>query len=396
MLKVLDSFAGAGGFSFGFSNAGFEIVGAIEIDDWAAQTFAFNHPRSRVVLGDIENLADCELEGTFSGEHKPDIILGGPPCQGFSICNRDAGDPKDPRNTLFNEFLRLGRLFSPSLMIMENVPNLIKARTSNGKKVIDVIIEELEELGYYVYPDILNATQYGIPQIRRRLFVIASVHELASPFPEPTHFDNFSKNAALSSVELEPCPSLWEAISDLPDLEAREGAEQAPYDKAPMSKYQEKLRGASKYVFNHKAMNHSKRMVKRFEAMSWGESVSDVPSHLKPLRRNGNGRTSGKVYDQNNRRMHPEKPCHTIPASFYANFVHPYKNRNFTAREGARIQSFPDWFVFKGKPTVVSQKLLSREGRIKEKHLCQYSQIGNAVPPMLAESIARNIFLQMR
>jgi len=93
--------------------------------------------------------------------------------------------------------------------------------------------------------------------------------------------------------------------------------------------------------------------------------------------------------------MHPNKPCHTVAASFYANFVHPYKNRNFTPREGARVQSFPDWFIFKGKPTVVSHKLLEREGRNTEKHLCQYNQIGNAVPPLMAKAIADNLVSQI-
>jgi DNA (cytosine-5)-methyltransferase 1 len=141
-------------------------------------------------------------------------------------------------------------------------------------------------------------------------------------------------------------------------------------------------------------MNHSKRLVERFASMSCGESSSDVPDHLRPLKRNST-EFSDKTYDQNNRRMHPDRPCHNVAASFYANFVHPYKNRNFTAREGARIQSFPDWYVFKGKPTVVSQKLLQREGRLEEKHLCQYNQIGNAVPPLMAKAIAENILKQL-
>jgi DNA (cytosine-5)-methyltransferase 1 len=166
--------------------------------------------------------------------------------------------------------------------------------------------------------------------------------------------------------------------------------------EAPQNDYQRQSRDGSNKLWNHTAMRHSKRMVERFAAMTCGQSVSDVPKHLRPLKRNGNGAISGKVYDQNNRRMHPDRPCHTIPASFYANFVHPFQHRNFTPREGARLQSFPDSFVFKGKPTVVSHKLLAREGRTEEKHLCQYNQIGNAVPPLLAQAIAQNLLNQSK
>ena len=141
-------------------------------------------------------------------------------------------------------------------------------------------------------------------------------------------------------------------------------------------------------------MNHTQRMVERFATMTWGSSGKDVPKHLQPRQRNSK-EIAQKIYGQNNRRLYPDKPCHTIPASFYANFFHPYQHRNFTAREGARIQSFPDSFKFMGKPTVISHKLLSREGRLGEKHLCQYNQIGNAVPPLLGQAIADNILKQL-
>jgi len=393
-MKVLDTFAGAGGFSLGFELSGeYEIIGGIEYDKWAAETFQYNHPNAKVLVGDIQQYSRKVFENTFS--EKPDIILGGPPCQGFSICNKNAGDPKDPRNSLFTEFIRLGKTFDPEVMIMENVPNIIKAKTGDKRLVLEIIKKELEQLGYYTYHSILNATDYGVPQIRKRLAVIASKQELTNPFPFPTHSVN-SATQTLFNDSLKKCPTLWDAISDLPDIEAREGAEEMEYDKEVQNNYQEMMRKHSLKVYNNKAMNHSKRMIERFASMSWGDSVSDVPDHLKPYKRNGNGEISKKVYDQNNRRMHPDKPCHTIAASFYANFVHPYKNRNFTPREGARVQSFPDWFVFKGKPTVVSHKLLEREGRTDEKHLCQYNQIGNAVPPLMAKSIAENLIAQLQ
>ena len=167
------------------------------------------------------------------------------------------------------------------------------------------------------------------------------------------------------------------------------------YTNNPQNEYQLKMRNSSYKVHNHKAMKHSKRLVERFSSMKWGESTIDVPEYLKPIKRNSGNEISDKAYDQNNRRMYPDRPCHTIPASFYANFVHPYKNRNFTAREGARIQSFPDTYIFKGKATVVSHKLLAREERYEEKFLCQYSQIGNAVPPLMAKAVAENIINQL-
>ncbi|MEW6594821.1 MAG: DNA cytosine methyltransferase [Thermodesulfobacteriota bacterium] len=392
-LNVFDAFAGAGGFSLGFELAGCNVVGAIEQDEWACETFAYNHPEAKVIKNDITSLSDDEIRTIFQ-KNKPDIILGGPPCQGFSICNKNNNDPKDPRNSLFEEFIRLGRIFSPSFMVMENVPNLIKAKTSSKEQVIEIICSELKKIGYHVYYDILEATNYGVPQIRKRLFVIGSKKQLSNPFPKATH-RIFNGQQTLFGNTLKKCPTLWDAISDLPEIEAREGAEEQNYDKPPQNDYQKALRSKSKLLFNHKAMNHSRRLVSRFASMKWGDSTSDVPDHLMPHARNGNGTISGKAYDQNNRRMHPEKQCHTVPASFYANFVHPFKDRNFTAREGARIQSFPDWYVFKGKPTVVSHKLLEREGRTHEKHLCQYNQIGNAVPPLLAKALAENLISQI-
>lgn len=389
--KVLDTFAGAGGFSLGFDLSGhYDIVGAIEKDKWAAETFQVNHPNSKVIQNSIELLTDREIKEQFIGQ-EPDVILGGPPCQGFSIANKKAGDPKDPRNSLFEQFIRLGAIFSPEVLIMENVPNLIKSKTKDKALVIDIIMKELEAIGYKASFKLLKATDYGVPQIRQRLFVIATKNSIENPFPKATH-RIANQSATLFQEELQLCPTLWEAISDLPEIEAREGSHEMEYTKSAENDYQALMRVDSTKVYNHTAMKHSKRLVDRFTAMSWGDSTADVPEHLKPLKRNGNGERSKKVYDQNNRRMHPNKPCHTIAASFYANFVHPYKNRNFTPREGARIQSFPDWYEFKGKPTVVSHKLLQREGRIGEKHLCQYNQIGNAVPPLLASAIANHLY----
>ncbi len=390
--EVLDLFAGAGGFSLGFEQMGCHIAGAVEIDKWASETFKYNHPNAIVCTRDISKFSDNEILETFP-HINPKFIIGGPPCQGFSIANKQNGDPKDPRNSLFEHFVRFGKIFNPEFMVMENVPNLIKAKTKSGERVIDIILDELGKLGYHTYHNILNATDYGVPQIRRRLFVIASQKKLDRPFPLPTHTTDVTD---LFNQNLLQTPNLWEAISDLPTIQAREGSEEMEYTTEPQNEFQSSIRVGSDKLYNHKAMNHSKRMVERFKNMVSGQSVSDVPEHLKPYKRNSGGVLSDKVYDQNNRRMYADKPCHTIPASFYANFVHPYLDRNFTAREGARIQTFPDSFVFKGRPTVVSHKLLASEGREDEKFLCQYAQIGNAVPPLLSRAVAKNLMGQTK
>ncbi len=390
-VKVFDVFSGAGGFSCGFEMAGCTVVGAVEHDKWAADTFTFNHKNAKMLLGDIETFSDNTLKEQIE---KPDIIIGGPPCQGFSVCVKNAGDPKDPRNSLFVEFIRMARIFSPKVMVMENVPNIVRAKTKSGTAVVDIIRQEFENMGYYVHYDVLTASDYGVPQMRKRFVLIAAKQILERPFPLKTHF--VESGISESPSGLKKCPTLWDAISDLPDIEAREGAETMDYTKPATNEYQMYCRNGATELHNHLAMKHTKRLVERFSQMTWGQSVSDIiDDRLKQRKRNGNGVVSNSPYDQNNRRMHPNKICHTITATFYGNFVHPYKNRNFTAREGARIQSFPDTYVFLGKPTVVSKKLLMKEGRTGEAYLCQYSQIGNAVPPLMAKAIAENIMQQV-
>lgn len=394
-LIVFDLFAGAGGFGLGFKQAGFEVALSLEMDSWACDTLRQNHPEMTIIQTDIRDFVNPQVIKSVS-KTKPNVIIGGPPCQGFSIAGPAQKDPKDPRNSLFKDFARWVEVLEPKAFIVENVKGLLSRKNAEGENVVEIIKRTFADLGYFVEVWLLNSAEYGVPQIRERIFIVGHQNNFEIGVPPVTHFLNKASSNGYTprlfdGQNLTPSITLWESISDLPSLCAGQGKEEQIYISEPETKYQTILRGSNKKLFNHVAMQHSKRLVERFKHIEWGESGSDVPYQHSARKRNGNGDLSGKKYDQNNRRLHPEKPSHTIAASFYANFVHPYQHRNLTAREGARIQSFPDKYKFMGKKTVVSHKLLQREGRIAEKHLCQYNQIGNAVPPLLAKAIADHL-----
>ena len=366
---LIDLFAGCGGLSTGFEMAGYDVALAIEKDAWAAETYATNHPNTKVITADI-TLID-NLDGLFDTEiPKITGIIGGPPCQGFSLSgNRDKNDP---RNSLFMEFVRFVKHFTPDFFVMENVPGLLSMKTKKGEFVKDVMVNEYNQAGYNVAYRILNAAEYGVPQSRMRVFFIGLRKDLLfnsdSLFPAGFLFDGDQVSIA-------------DAIMDLPQIESGEGTEKADYTTLPQTEYQRWVRIGSDFVYNHVAMRHTPRLIERFSHIGYGQSVADVAEEFQQRKRGDASKISGKVYSQNNMRPFPDKPSPTVPASFQSNFIHPYLNRNFTAREGARLQSFPDKYVFCGKRTTMSW----------EKNLSQYQQIGNAVPPLLAKAIADNL-----
>lgn len=388
MTRVVDLFAGAGGLSEGFRQAGFVIDTCIEIDMWACDTLRENFPETRVIERDIAEISSEEVTDIF--RMPVDVVISGPPCQGFSVCGPSQKDPKDPRNSLFREFIRFLNILRPKAFLMENVPALLSRKTATGEHVMQVILRELNALDYYVRFKLLRACTYGVPQLRERLFILGTVfNPFRDPFPQMTHTRFLDTEGALEGKQ--PYITLCEAISDLPQIEAGEGFEPMNYATIPQNEYQQTMREGLPNLYNHIAMKHSRRMVERFSKMSYWNGRHEFPDELAPRVRGNALVVSSKRYSQNNRRMKPDRPCHTLPASFYANFLHPFLHRNFTPREGARIQSFPDRFIFKGKPTVVSDKLLAKEGRQAERHLCQYNQIGNAVPPILVRGIAERL-----
>ncbi|SFM24107.1 DNA (cytosine-5)-methyltransferase 1 [Desulfomicrobium norvegicum] len=366
-MNIIDLFAGCGGFSHGFKMAGYNSILAIEKDLWASQTYSFNNPNVSVITEDITTLDPGDLKISVSDV---DGIIGGPPCQGFSLSgNRDQ---KDPRNSLFVDFVRFVKFFSPKFFVMENVLGILSMKTKSRQYVKDIIAEEFSNVGYKVCVIILNACDYGVPQSRQRVFFIG----LKSDRPL-----NQQILTPPSKVIESEYTSLEEAISDLPVIEAGEGGEVQDYPVAPRNKYQENMRKGSTCVYNHVAMRHTQRLVDRFAAIKFGQSVKHVSEEHSQRKRGDANSISGKVFSQNNMRPYPYKPCPTVAASFQSNFIHPFYNRNFTAREGARIQSFPDTYIFQGKRTTMSW----------EKHLSQYQQIGNAVPPLLAQALAERI-----
>lgn len=392
--KCVDLFAGAGGFGLGMSLAGWNVQRAIERDAWACDTLKANHPNCDVVKADITQLNDAALATAVC---HAELIIGGPPCQGFSVASNTAGDPFDPRNSLFREFVRAVSLAKPKFFIMENVPGLLRRKTATGDPVIDIIISSFDKIGYHTHSTVLKGCDFGVPQLRPRLFVIGSTSPIQTWLPEPTHSNTHGAISLFKERRMSRAHTLLiDAIDDLPTAGPPGMDELIRYSTDPKCPLQRLLRADASGVYNHHAMRHSPRLVARFHALKWGESGGDAPTEHRARKRGSANELSGKDYDQNNRRLHPFRVSHTIPASFYANFVHPYFDRNFTPREGARIQTFPDWYIFKGKPTVVSQKLLQREGRDTELHLCQYNQIGNAVPPLLAYALGRHLMEQTR
>jgi DNA (cytosine-5)-methyltransferase 1 len=391
MFKVFDLFAGAGGFGLGFKMSGYELTLSLEIDKWAVETLLVNHPRTLLLQEDIRKYNNLsEIKASAFGA--PDVIIGGPPCQGFSFASSKS-DPNDPRNTLFTEFAKWVDFFQPKAFVMENVVGLLSRTNANNEKVIDIIRERFEQVNYSIEIWKLNAAEYGVPQLRNRIFIVGNQLGKTIGKPSPTHFLPGTKKI---SKNLKPAVTVWKAISDLPQIIAGEGEEIMHYKNKPRTSFQKWARTNCSLVFNHEAMKHTKRLIERYRQIQSGTLFDDLPEDLKVLKRNGQGEFSLTKFQSNYRHIKPDKVSYTIPASFYSNFIHPTIPRNITSREAARIQSFPDTYIFRGKRTQISSNLLKKIGKEDLDHLSQYNQIGNAVPPLLAKAIADKIQLFLK
>lgn len=369
---VIDLFAGAGGMSYGFEQAGFRVKAAIEVDDWASQTYENNNHSDEMFCEDIAGIPNSVFE-RFKGV---DAVIGGPPCQGFSISASNRRDPNDKRNILYREFLRVVEVVSPSLVLLENVKEIATRNNEFGNTILSEIVNKLTTQGYHVSHDVINVKDFGVPQDRKRFFLLASKYSKPL-FPEKC------KN------EL----TIWDAISDLPEVFPRKHKEGDifNYTVQPKNSFQEKMRLRSDLISNHIPMRHTDRIIERFSKIGLNNNVESLSAQDQPRKRGNSDVISGKTYSQNHRRLDPEKSSKTITASFYSSFIHPEQNRNLTVREAARIQSFPDSFKFFGLRTRLSHKLLEKKGLHHEMHLDQFNQVGNAVPPLMAEKLARSL-----
>ena len=367
VLNTIDLFSGCGGMSLGFKWAGFNAVLASDIDENCEKTFKVNFPNTPFICGDLSDIIKEDFERHITTE--VDVVIGGPPCQGFSLANKRRNKvSEDPRNKLFYEFVKIINWHNPKAFVMENVKGLLSMKSG---QVIKQILKEFENaglFGYHVKYEVLKASDYGVPQSRERIIVIGFRKdlEITPEFPNKKYAEAITVN---------------EAISDLPIIEACQGTEIQDYPIEAQNAYQQFMRKSTSKVYNHIAMRHTQRLIDRFKAIKNGEGLLDVWDTHGAVQRGNPTKKSTIKFSQNNQRLHGNKPAPTIAASFQSNFIHPSLDRNFTAREGARLQSFPDDFIFKGMRTKMSW----------EKGLSQYQQIGNAVPPLLAYEIALTI-----
>lgn len=358
-MTAVELFAGAGGLSLGLERAKVKVVLANEIEPDFAKTLSLNHLETRVICDDIHNL-DFEREISCLGYGEIDIVSGGPPCQGFSTVG--SKNKKDPRNSLFYEFLRAVAAIDPKFVLFENVSGFKKLYQGEAYKRL---ISELENLGFKTCSGILEASNYGLPQRRQRTIVLGWKKNLKPiSLPEPTH----SEDATFFGNQKKLC--LMDAISDLPPLDGYQ--EKSDYLTEPQNEYQVQMRKNETKLTEHLIANYGEKMKQILSLIPPGGCIGDIPLGLRP-----------KSYFANTyARLLPDRPSPTITRNFgtpsSSRCVHPFQNRALSTREGARLQGFPDDYFFYGSKG--------------SKNL----QIGNAVPPIFGEIIASQILLSQK
>lgn len=403
MPKAVNLFCGAGGLAKGFEDAGYEIVFASDVDENAKPTFDRNH-NCKMKVADIRNTDPPDL-GFADGEI--DAVIGGPPCPTFSLVGRTKINSikgrraaQDERHALYEHFLGFVAEYEPKIFVMENVPDILSAKNAEEKKVSGVIRKEMEELGYTVDIQSLNAASFGVPQHRERVFFIGNRIDRRNPDMEKwkTHREPKNEEVGRAKIlengkhatynyqaftrhknpeKLRPWETVADAILDLPPVSP--SGKMPPkkvneYKTPALTEYQKWVRDIPEdkswkdmELYNHECRGHNLRDLTIYKIL--GESVGwilgDLPNEFNPYRTD--------IFSDKLKKQNPRKPSTTIVAHLHKDghmFIHPREARSLTPREAARLQSFKDSFVFP----------------VSRTHA--YKQIGNAVPPLLAQAVA--------
>jgi DNA (cytosine-5)-methyltransferase 1 len=369
---VIDLFAGAGGLSYGLAMAGLFPAAALEIHPHAALTYQRNHPGSPVLVKDARATNAKELL-TIAHSTSPrvrrsgriDCLVGGPPCQGFSFAG--SKNHADNRNTLPLEFVRLVRQIRPVVFIFENVYGLVKLYKGEAFRCI---LAELNDIpGYKVSHKVIAAETFGVPSMRKRVLIVGSLRSDAFVFPKSTHTSASKAKLELNGAYRFPCVTAQEALSDLDFLE-EPGEARTEYKLPAVGMFQRWARRGADELYNHESTSHSKRVRDTFAMIPQGGGPDSLPPELRSKK-------------DGLQRIHPDRVCRAI-LSAPEDLIHYRRNRIPTVREQARLQSFPDSFVFMGQRTSGNQNR-------KAGYCSQTQQVGNSVPPLLGFAIGRAV-----
>lgn len=351
--NVVDVFAGVGGLSYGFAQSpDFNIVLANEWIPDIAKAYSLNHPNVEMLNMDICDLTEELLKEKLKGK-TIDIVVGGPPCQSYSTAGKRE---MDGRANLFMEYKRILTVLNPKIFIFENVVGML---SMDGGKLFKKIQSEFESIGYNLKYKVLNAADYGVPQLRERVILVGCKGENKFEYPTPTHGEN-----------LLPYVTLEDAIGDLPELKSGEMSDK--YKKGIENNFLSFVRKNSVVLTEHKAPKNGEHLIKIMEYLKDGEGKDSLPEELRPKK--GFGNSYAKLWWK--------KPATTITRNFAcpssSRCIHPRDSRALTIREGARLQSFPDTYKFYGSDGM--------------KRL----EIGNAVPPLLSIALSKSVLIYLR
>lgn len=355
ILHGIDIFSGAGGLSLGAEMAGINITTAIEINPYAVKTFKRNHKGVDVLQGDIQ---DISPEALHCNQKPIFIIMGGPPCQGFSMSNTRNRNMNNIKNFLFLEFVRFVREIRPAWFVLENVWGITNINEGKTKKLIEDCFRGIE--GYNnITSAVLWASDYGVPQNRNRFFMVGNRLGIDFIFPE--------KHSTKISVD--------EAINDLPSLQNGQMLAEAPYTKSleESSKYERQMRKGSDMARQNFVSRNNDLVIERYKYIGQGQNWRAIPDHLMQ-----NYADKGRCHSGIYKRLRADQPSVVISNYRKSMLIHPWEDRGISVREAARLQSFPDNFIFEGPLMHIQQ------------------QIGNAVPPLLAKAVFQQIIKQTK